>query len=191
MLQEGFRQVQEGRAEVQEGISEVQEGVLEVQRGLRVNWKDRKQPDTGDNHRKALEHAIQADDADTLRQLIDAGADPEQYDPFGYTPLMLAAQLGSVKCTEALLAAGVDPFKKDRSPYSRKTAIAHTSSLPVVRLLAAAGNDINDLDTESDIRAYSRPRIFIRPRGWVSGFISSVDLAIPPSGGTAPRRCIG
>jgi hypothetical protein len=118
-----------------------------------VSEQDKKQPEIMDNHRKALEHAIQVDDADTLRQLIDAGADADQYDLFGYTPLMLAAQLGAVKCTEALLAAGVDPFKKDRSPYSRKTAIAHTSSLPVARLLAAAGNDINDLDTESDIRA--------------------------------------
>ncbi|GAB2626823.1 hypothetical protein Aab01nite_79740 [Paractinoplanes abujensis] len=57
-----------------------------------------------------LELAIRADDAATVSDLLEAGADPHGPGSGGQTPLMIAAGLGRATIVELLLAAGADVF---------------------------------------------------------------------------------
>lgn len=101
--------------------------------------------DTGRCEKPALEYAIQMDDADMLTFLAQKGVDFEAYNDFGYTPLMQAAEDGSINCVKSLLKLGADIYKTDRSQFSQKTAMAHTSTVAIAEVLAGASDDLNQL----------------------------------------------
>lgn len=105
--------------------------------------------DRGRCDKSPIEYAIQMDDASMLEFLIEIGFDFETYNKFGYTPLIDAAEKGSVDCVRSLLRQGANVFKKDRSQFSQQTAISHTSNMEIVKLLLAAGNDINELSDDA------------------------------------------
>lgn len=104
--------------------------------------------DLGRCDKPALEYAIQMDDARMLSFLIGLGFGFEDYNSFGYTALMQAAENGAPNCIRCLLEHGADIYKKDRSQFSQKTAIAHASTLEIAELLANAGDDLNQMDNE-------------------------------------------
>jgi len=54
---------------------------------------------------------------DKARELLDAGADPNQVDQEGYAPLMIAVRDGHVELVQQLLLKGADPNKKLASSY--------------------------------------------------------------------------
>lgn len=56
--------------------------------------------------------------------LIDAGADIEALDTYGYTPLHRMASNNLAVGAEALLAAGADPRKTSGKPYGGDTPLA-------------------------------------------------------------------
>jgi ankyrin repeat protein len=107
--------------------------------------------DTGRCDKPALEYAIQMDNANMLTFLIQKGLDFERYNPFGYTPLMQAAEDGAINCVKTLLKQGANIYKTDRSQFSQKTAIAHASTIEIAEVLSDAGDDLNQL--EGEIRA--------------------------------------
>jgi len=81
----------------------------------------------------------------TVEMLLDEGADPNEVDEDGSTPLMIAAELGATECVRILLDAGADAFKEDHIPCR---AIEYASNLNIVRMLNNAGEDINDISSE-------------------------------------------
>src|SRR5690242_3651518 len=62
---------------------------------------------------KRLWKAIQNNNGEMVKELLDAGADPYAKEEFGRTSLMLAASNGCVKAARALLEAGVDIDTRD------------------------------------------------------------------------------
>lgn len=60
-----------------------------------------------------LIHAVDAEMADAVAELLLAGANPDLADPQGATPLHYAALLGAGPLVEQLLAGGADPRKAD------------------------------------------------------------------------------
>ena len=58
----------------------------------------------------ALHEAAYGDLEAWAKRLLNRGADPDQRDARGYTPLMVAAAFGSVKVAEVLLAHGANPL---------------------------------------------------------------------------------
>jgi beta-lactamase regulating signal transducer with metallopeptidase domain len=92
---------------------------------------------------RGLLEAIDEGYPDTIRRLVDAGADVNRYVPGDGTPRVVAARLGDVPTARLLLARGAgvgQPAPGDGSPLIM--AAAH-GRLEMVRLLVEAGADVN------------------------------------------------
>jgi len=95
--------------------------------------------------RGILTYAIQTDDVNMLKWLLKQGFDAEQRDDFEETPLIYAAECGSINCVQALIDFGVGIFAENHIPQQ---AIEVATELPVVQALISAGADINDINDE-------------------------------------------
>lgn len=89
--------------------------------------------------------AARTGDADRVRKLLAAGADPDTEFREGGTALIFAAQRGHVEVVRLLLDHGADPRAKDRvnNANALHFGIEHPE---VVRLLAQGGADVNERD---------------------------------------------
>jgi ankyrin repeat protein len=82
-----------------------------------------------------LIEAVKDGDVATIKELIESGADLNQQDESGWTPLNWAAGKGAIELVELLIEKGADVFKvgRDRrTPYMIALAAGHAE---VVRLL--------------------------------------------------------
>jgi ankyrin repeat protein len=91
----------------------------------------------------ALHWAVRADDAETVRLLLTAGADVTAATREGVTPLALAAINGSPAMTETLLKAGATPNVTLPEGETILMSAARTGQPEVLRLLLKAGADLN------------------------------------------------
>lgn len=57
----------------------------------------------------ALTEAVLRSDHDAIRQIIAAGADPNEFDDFRMTPLLWAIMRGDLDTVRILLECGADP----------------------------------------------------------------------------------
>ena len=76
---------------------------------------------------------------DVLSLLIVFGADLEQQDSGGSTPLLLAAEKGRLACLRALLVAGAHPGATDGSGRTALYRAAESGKLEVLRVLLEGG----------------------------------------------------
>jgi ankyrin repeat protein len=90
----------------------------------------------------ALHWAVRADDAETVRLLLAAGADVSAATREGVTPLALAAVNGSSAMTEALLKAGARPNVALPEGETILMTAARTGQPEVLKLLLKAGADL-------------------------------------------------
>jgi len=90
----------------------------------------------------ALHLAASNEFLDIVEILCQAGCKVDCEDPRGYTPMLMAATEGYVKCVEMLLKAGADPNHRAHSDHT--TTIFHSAAknrIGVVHLLLKYGAD--------------------------------------------------
>ena len=90
-----------------------------------------------------LHWAVRADDADTVRLLLDAGANTKAANRYGVTPLSLAAVNGSAPVIEMLIKAGANPNESLSQGQTVLMAAARTGNVGAVRLLLDHGANVN------------------------------------------------
>jgi ankyrin repeat protein len=93
--------------------------------------------------RSRLHYAAVDNDVETVRALLDAGADASARDKSGHTPLHGAAQQGALEVARLLLERGADFHAYDRfgnAPLWTAVFNAHGKG-PLVELLLAYGSD--------------------------------------------------
>jgi ankyrin repeat protein len=86
-------------------------------------------------------------DSARLRELLDAGADPNEFAPDGFTPLTLACFFKRPEAARLLLDSGADVHQRARNENIQvlpiHSAAADGGSVEIVRMLLDAGADVN------------------------------------------------
>ena len=86
-------------------------------------------------------------DSARLRELLDAGADPNEFAPDGFTPLTLACFFKRPQAAQLLLDRGADVHQRARNESIQvlpiQSAAADGGSVEIVRMLLDAGADVN------------------------------------------------
>ena len=79
-----------------------------------------------------------------IQPCLDAGADVNEPNRVGYTPLTIAASRGDVEITRALLEAGADVTRTDSvGTTALGAAVMSRARMDVISLLLAHGADAN------------------------------------------------
>ena len=94
----------------------------------------------------ALHWVVRADDIETAKLLLQAGADVRLADRYGITPLKLAAENGSAAMIEVLLKAGADPNTTLPTGETVLMTAAHTGKPDAVSMLLTHGAKPNEKD---------------------------------------------
>jgi ankyrin repeat protein len=89
----------------------------------------------------ALHAAVEADDRKAVARLLSAGNGVDTKNAAGQTPLMLAAQLGSLETLQALIDAGARVDARDRLNHTALMHAAARQSTPHVLALMRGGAD--------------------------------------------------
>jgi len=95
-------------------------------------------------------------DADEVRKLLAAGADPDARDEERCTPLMMATVEADVEIANLLLQAGADPNLADDDGWTALDVAVYRRSLDLVWLLlqyGAAGSEQTDTGGKVLVRA--------------------------------------
>lgn len=94
-------------------------------------------------NRERLHFAAQDGDLDEVRQLLDEGYPPSDFDDLGKTPLHYAAERGHVDVIKTLLAAGADVNAHDERVIGNTPLreIASNCSYEIAKMLIDAGAD--------------------------------------------------
>lgn len=104
--QRNARLAREGWPEL---VIAAREGRSEEVATLAARGADPDRYDTGPNQWTPLLHAVHKNQLESVRALINAGADVNRPAPNGLTPLMLAASQRELEIVRELLAAGANP----------------------------------------------------------------------------------
>jgi ankyrin repeat protein len=90
-----------------------------------------------------LHWAVRADDLETVRLLLRAGADAKAVNRYGVSPLSLAAMNGNPAVIEALIGAGADPNASLSDGQTMVMIAARTGAPEAIAMLAAHGANVN------------------------------------------------
>jgi ankyrin repeat protein len=90
-----------------------------------------------------LQWAVYADDLETTRVLLGAGANAKIPNRYGVTPLSLAASNRNAQIAEALLKAGADPNAKLPGGSTMLMTAARAGNPEILRLLIEYGAEVN------------------------------------------------
>ena len=95
-----------------------------------------------DGREAVILSASHASDALLLETLLLDGHSPNTVSAGGWTPLMLAAAAGCMKCTQLLLDAGAFVDFRDHDGWTALMFCAHAGSVEGVRILTACHADV-------------------------------------------------
>ncbi|HVJ83910.1 MAG TPA: ankyrin repeat domain-containing protein [Planctomycetia bacterium] len=92
--------------------------------------------------------AAKAGETERVRELLDAGVDQNQHPgmPRGWTPLMEAAQNGSLETAQLLVERGALVNFEDGDGFTALTVAARYKHWKIVELLAESGGDVRHFD---------------------------------------------
>jgi quinoprotein dehydrogenase-associated probable ABC transporter substrate-binding protein len=96
----------------------------------------------GADPNQELSNAVNANDVERVKLLVKKGADVNQADPQGWTPLQNAARHRKDGMIKALIDLGADPNLPDASGLTPLVAAAMRDHVPSVKMLVASGADI-------------------------------------------------
>jgi hypothetical protein len=104
--------------------------------------------------RSVLHYAAYSNQPETVRQLIAAGADINQYDSCGTTPLMIAVCVMNLECVRVLCESGADPNKHEEGkPNTIHHLLAEVEGvvstdliIGTLSILIQAGVDLQSVD---------------------------------------------
>jgi len=107
-------------------------------------WDSREllSPNTG-QHRPTLHTCAEEGHLDFARVLIEAGADVNAEDNYGFTPLYICAEKGHLDFARDLIEAGADVNAKEDNGWTPLYMCASEGHLDVARALIEAGADVN------------------------------------------------
>ena len=134
---EAVRSAQDGSAS--DAVRRLLDAAAEVDASGIVNAANAAQADGT----TATHWAARHDDLETVRLLIDAGADVGAVNRYGVTPLHLAATNGSASVVAALLDAGADPNTASPGGDTILMVASRTGRVDVLRRLIRAGADVD------------------------------------------------
>ena len=92
----------------------------------------------------ALHWAVRSDDMETVKLLLQAGANVRFTDRYGITPLKFAAENGNAAMIEVLLKAGADPNATLPTGETALMTAAHTGKPDAVGMLLSHGAKPNE-----------------------------------------------
>jgi ankyrin repeat protein len=95
----------------------------------------------------ALHWVVRADDLETAKALIRAGANVKTADRYGITPLSLACSNGSAPMIRELLNAGADPNSADPRGDTVLMAAARLGDVEALKTLLDRGASVNAKDS--------------------------------------------
>ena len=98
----------------------------------------------------ALNSAARMGNTDAVQALIDAGANVDAKDEYGWTALMEAAARGHTATVQALLEGGADVNAKEKEGSTALMWAAFWGHTDTVQALLDAGADINATNNEGE-----------------------------------------
>lgn len=99
--------------------------------------------------RSLAEEAESGDDL-SVNTWIRDGVDPNESDPYGYTPLINASTIGRIKVVKDLVKSGADVNKLGPFGFSPLHAAAQNGHSEIVAYLLRNGADINAQNQDKD-----------------------------------------
>lgn len=139
--------------------------------------------------RPHLHHAAATQKNDLIRSLIEKGADPNERDCDGLTPLHWSVMMGGLESIAMLVAAGADPNAVDENGATPLHFSVVGASREIVVVLFDARSDINARDDEGNTslhRAAAQSHEAIR---------ILLDIGADPTlkngVGKLPEECVG
>lgn len=93
-------------------------------------------------------YAAENGHVEKVKELLDAGIDPNVQDRYGNTPLAIATDYGRIEIVRVLLEAGADPNLQDRSGYTPIIYTGIFGQTEIAELLIDYGADLNACDEE-------------------------------------------
>jgi ankyrin repeat protein len=124
-----------------------------------------------------LGSAAKANDVAELARLLAAGANIDERDPRGYSPLMLAAYTGNQEAFDFLLEQGADANSADNAGNSVLMGASFKGYLSMVRQLLSAGANVYARN-QAGMDALNFATQFGRSE--VAELLTSAGVALPP-----------
>ena len=92
-----------------------------------------------------IHEAAKTGNIEAIKQHLDAGADVNAMNKYGWTPLFYAVQVDYKEVAELLITKGADLNAKD---VKGKTPLHYPSTKEIAELLIAKGADVNAKDED-------------------------------------------
>jgi ankyrin repeat protein len=105
-----------------------------------------------DSDKLILHRAVEAEDLEKVRSLLEAGSDPNACDERGLTPLHVAARLETAAITAILLEGGADIYAREKYDMAPLVTAAWYGRVEVARLLLERGAADNRIDLQRAVR---------------------------------------
>ncbi len=90
-----------------------------------------------------LQWAVYRENLAQVKQLLRAGANPNEANDYGATPMMLAAEVGNTQIIKALLEAGASPESPNEDGQTALMLVARTGNLEAAKVLLRHGANVN------------------------------------------------
>ncbi|HKR11862.1 MAG TPA: ankyrin repeat domain-containing protein [Pyrinomonadaceae bacterium] len=129
-----------------------------------------------------LIEAVKSGNSDSVRELVEAGAEVNQQDKQGWTPLSWAAGKGELEIVESLLQHGADPFLVGRDLRTPQMIAVAAGRAEVVKALRRAEAERQDGDAKQSERKFCSAFYVKELRGysaWTENEIKAADANAP------------